>query len=272
MEGERDLLTGLSADYSDDELDAIALLFDRPLLAARRREHPRTSVERAVNEAVLRGLVARRALVLEGGGKKRRVRFLEPHRALLDPFVGAEATIAVWVRRPDRVSATAFFLRGDRAVRQSALPGLAIKRMSLLPRAGAEGEALAALDLDSLPEADGERQPIELSPRMWSAAEDAVAGDGTAAGGPAAALDLLHARTATVELSVSWTDADGTRLLERLHWLAAGTLGTWLVEPGEGDPPASVSVEPAEPASIRRQAADLLVRTKGGRQDDRARP
>lgn len=250
-------LTGLSADYSDDELDAIALLLDRPLLAARKRLHPPTAVERAVNEAALRGLVARRALVLEGTEQRRRVRFLEPHRSLLDPFVAARTTIAIWVHRPSSASATAFFLHGEEAVRQSALPGMAIKRMALLTRSAAAAEALSALALEELTEAPAERREIELAPRTWNAAEAAVTGEEESAA-PTEALDLLHARTATVEMIVNRGDGDGTRIQERLEWLTAGSLGPWTIEPGDGDPPATVSVTPREPGEIRAEAEALL--------------
>lgn len=250
-------LTGLSADYSDDELDAIALLLDRPLLAARKRVHGPTAVERAVNEAALRGLVARRALVLEGNEQRRRVRFLEPHRSLLDPFVAASTTIAIWVHRPAHVSATAFFLHGDEAVRQTALPGMAIKRMSLLTRSAAGAEALASLDLEELPDAPPGRREIELAPRMWNAAEAVLAGEGES-DAPAEALDLLHARTATVQVLVNRGDPDGTRIQERLEWIAAGALGPWSVEPGEGEPAATVKVAPREPLELRAEVEELL--------------
>ncbi len=133
-------LAALSIDYSDDELDAIAELFRRPDLGSRRvreppEDAPGRAAARAAIETATRGLVARRAIALEGTPVRPRVRFVEPHATLLGAFVGADATASVRVERPSRTTTRALFARDDVVVEQSSLPAQAIKRMIAHPRA-----------------------------------------------------------------------------------------------------------------------------------------
>lgn len=251
-------VAALSADYSGDELDAIAELFDRPRLA-RRRQPPSDAgerVRRAVADAALRALVARRALVLEGEPSRPRVRFLEPHATLLDPFVAAEATIWLRVGRPGGDEARALFVREDLVVEQRVLPGRAIARMTARPRTAARALALAELPLDADAASHRERRPLELTTRSWEAAQRALAaGEPPPPGLAGRALDVLHAGTAVGELHVVHRDAEGALIEHRVAWLAAGALGIWRIEPGPGEPPATLLLVPSTRTAVLAEAA-----------------
>ena len=251
------LLT-LSADYSDDELDAVAELYDRPRLRGRRSEADRDErVRRAVADAALRGLVARRALVLEGSAAKPRVRLIGHHAQLLDPFVNAEVTVAVRIEHPGRVVGRALFVRGDALVVQEALPGQAIKRMTLGAIGGLRDAVESGLPLgDAASDRDDAASPaarrLELTTRAFDKAVRAVAaGEPVPQCVPLAAADLLHARRATATVSVTRREADGTIVLDQRSWLDGGTLGEWELVAGDGDPPATVMIESLEAGAIR---------------------
>lgn len=241
-------LLELSADYSDDELDAVAELYDRSRLRGRRAPADRDErTRRAVADAALRALVARRALILEGGPARPTVRLLEPHASLLEPFVHPDATVAVRVDRPGRSVTRALFARGQRIVVQEAVPGQAISRMTLHPRDGLRAHLTAGVPPASASAADA-RQAIELTPRMLEGTERAIVeGTPPPACVPAPAVDVLYARTAGVAVEVTTRDAEGAVAIERRWWLDAGATGAWELVDGDGDPPATVTLEPREP-------------------------
>jgi hypothetical protein len=244
-------VAAVSIDYSDDELDAIAELFRRPDLGGRRVRDPAEDVAgraaaRAAIDAATRGLVARRALSLEGTEVRPRVRFIEPHATLLGAFVGADATASVRVERPGRTEVRALFARADVVVEQSSLPGQAIKRMVAHPRA----EALRLL-FDGLPDSpeasDGPagRVAHELTLTMLDRAERVLEqGSEPPPWLPSALLDLLHARSGSATIVIRRRHPRGIVLADRISWMAAGTLGTWRVEPVGTQPSVTVRLVP----------------------------
>jgi hypothetical protein len=252
-------VAALSIDYSDDELDAIAELFRRPDLGGRRVRDPAEDIvgrasARAAIDAATRGLVARRAIALEGTAVRPRVRFLEPHATLLGAFVGADATASVRVERPGRTQVRALFARDDAVVEQASLPGQAIKRMIAHPRA----EALALLfhDLPFAPGAvdgAGGRVPHELTLTMLDRAERVLEqGSEPPSWLSSALLDLLHARSGSATVVVRRRHPGGIVLADRISWMAAGALGTWRVEPVGTTPSVTVRLAPSTDDEIRR--------------------
>jgi hypothetical protein len=251
-------IAALSVDYSDDELDAIAELFRRPDLGGRRVLDPAEdavgrAAARAAIDAATRGLVARRAIALEGTPVRPRVRFIEPHATLLGAFVGADATASVRIERPGRTRVRALFARDDVVVEQASLPGQAIKRMVAHPRA----EALELLfdDLPFAPEHDdgGGRTPHELTLTMLDRAERVLEqGSEPPPWLSSELLDLLHARTGSATIVVRRRHPGGIVLADRISWLAAGSLGTWRVEPVGTQPSVTVRLAPSDDAEIRR--------------------
>lgn len=248
----------LSVDYSDDELDAIADLFRRPDLGGRRVRDPGEDIAaraaaRAAIDAATRGLVARRAIALEGTPVRPRVRFIEPHATLLGAFVGADATASVRVERPGRTQVRALFARDDVVVEQSSLPGQAIKRMVAHPRA--QAPALLTEDLPFAPEAtDGARRvPHELTLTMLDRAERVLEqGSEPPAWLSSELLDLLHARTGSATIVVRRRHPGGIVLADRISWMAAGALGTWRVEPVGTQPSVTVRLAPSTDDEVRR--------------------
>lgn len=251
-------IAALSVDYSDDELDAIAELFRRPDLGGRRVRDPGEDVAaraaaRAAIDTATRGLVARRAIALEGTPVRPRVRFIEPHATLLGAFVGADATASVRVERPGHTQVRALFARDVVVVEQSSLPGQAIKRMVAHPRARAL--ALLLQDLPLAPEhADGAgRVPHELTLTMLDRAERVLEqGSEPPPWLSSELLDLLHARTGSATVVVRRRHPGGIVLADRISWMAAGTLGTWLVEPLGTQPSVTVRLAPSDDDEIRR--------------------
>lgn len=254
-------IAALSVDYSDDELDAIAELFRRPDLGGRRVRDPgedivARAVARASIDAATRGLVARRAIALEGTPVRPRVRFIEPHATLLGAFVGADATASVRVERPGHTQVRALFGRGAVVVEQSSLPGQAIKRMVAHPRA--QALELLLRDLPCSPESeDGAgRVPHELTLTMLDRAERVLEqGSEPPPWLSSQLLDLLHARTGSATIVVRRRHPGGIVLADRISWMAAGTLGTWRVEPVGTQPGVTVRLAPAEDDDIRRLLA-----------------
>jgi hypothetical protein len=252
-------VAAVSIDYSDDELDAIAELFRRPDLGGRRVRDPAEDIvgraaARAAIDAATRGLVARRALALEGATVRPRVRFIEPHATLLGAFVGADATASVRVERRERTQVRALFARDDVVVEQTSLPGQAIKRMVAHPR----GEALRLLfeDLPFAPDAGDDaaaRAPHELTLTMLDRAERVLEqGSEPPPWLSSALLDLLHARTGSATVIVRRRHSGGIVLADRISWMAAGTLGTWRVEPVGTQPSVTVRLAPSTDDEIRR--------------------
>lgn len=251
-------IAALSVDYSDDELDAIAELFRRPDLGGRRVRDPgedvvARAVARASIDAATRGLVARRAIALEGTPVRPRVRFIEPHATLLGAFVGADATASVRVERPGHTQVRALFARGDVVVEQSSLPGQAIKRMVAHPRA--QALELLLRDLPYSPEFEerAARVPHELTLTMLDRAERVLEqGSEPPPWLSSQLLDLLHARTGSATIVVRRRHPGGIVLADRISWMAAGTLGTWRVEPVGTQPSVTVRLAPAEDDDVRR--------------------
>ncbi len=251
-------VAALSVDYSDDELDAIADLFRRPDLGGRRVRDPGEDIAaraaaRAAIDAATRGLVARRAIALEGTTVRPRVRFIEPHATLLGAFVGADATASVRVERPGRTQVRALFARDDVVVEQASLPGQAIKRMVAHPRA--QAPALLIDGLPFAPEAgDGaKRVPHELTLTMLDRAERVLEqGSEPPPWLSDELLDLLHARTGSATIVVRRRHPGGIVLADRISWMAAGTLGTWRVEPVGTQPSLTVRLAPSSDAEIQR--------------------
>lgn len=248
----------LAVDYSDDELDAIAELFRRPDLGGVRvRDRPPDAHARALLRAALdaatRGLVARRAIALEGTRWRPQVRFLEPHATLLGAFVGADATASIRVEAPSRTHMRALFCRDDVVVEQTSLPGQAIKRMTARPRAAALGLLLADLPASSPDGARGARGPAhELTLTMLDRAQRLVAGGGERPPWLAPELlDVLHARTGSAAITVRRREPGGIVLADRVAWLAAGALGTWRIEPVGTQPSVTVRVAPSSDDEIR---------------------
>jgi len=251
-------VAALSIDYSDDELDAIADLFRRPDLGGRRVRDPGEDVAgraaaRAAMDAATRGLVARRAIALEGTPVRPRVRFIEPHATLLGAFVGADATASVRVERPGHTQVRALFARDDVVIEQVSLPGQAIKRMVAHPRA--QAPALLFAGLPFAPEA-GEpagRVPHELTLMMLDRAERVLEhGSEPPPWLSSGLLDLLHARTGSATVVVRRRHPGGIVRADRISWMAAGALGTWRVEPAGTQPSVTVRIAPSTDDEIRR--------------------
>jgi hypothetical protein len=251
-------IAALSVDYSDDELDAIAELFRRPDLGGRRVREPGEDVAaraaaRAAIDAATRGLVARRAIALEGTPVRPRVRFIEPHATLLDAFVGSDATASVRVERPGHTQVRALFVRDDVVVEQVSLPGQAIKRMVAHPRA--QALELLMRDLPFAPEFEdcAGRAPHELTLTMLDRAERVLEQGGEPPPWLSSdLLDVLHARTGSATIVVRRRHPGGIVLADRISWMAAGTLGTWHVEPVGTQPSVTVRLAPCEDDEIRR--------------------
>lgn len=237
--------TTLAIDYSDDELDAIADLYRRPDLGSGRlRRPPQDPVEQRVVRAALtaatRGLVARRALVLDGTPAFPRVRFLEPHATVLGAFVGADATASVKVETPGHAETRALFAHRDVVVDQRAAGATAIKRLVAHPRPAGLELLCAGLPLSEEPAPAGAGS-FELPLGTLGAAADAVAaGEEPPAGVPGLLLDVLHARTGSATVVVRRRGTGGVVLADRLSWLAAGVLGNWRIEP-VGTQPSTVA-------------------------------
>jgi len=254
-------LLELSSDYSEDELDAIAELYDRARLRMRRSPADRDErTRRAVADAALRALVARRAMVLEGGPSRPRVRLLEPHASVLEPFVHPEAIVAIRAFRPDSSTVLrVLFVREDAVVVQEALPGHAICRMTLHPRKRVLDHLLAGVP-DPSEDAVQDRAPLELTVRMLERTERAIAnGAPTPDGVPDVAVDVLYARVISLAFEITRLDEDGAIVVERRAWMAAGNLGAWELVDGDGDPPATVTLTPRGGDDLREWLTDVAT-------------
>ena len=126
-----DALLTISADYSVDELDALADAFGATGLATGDAADPVTRARRAT---ALRGLVARRAIALDGTASAPRIELLEPHGTLLGTVLAADRSVSVTATATDGVRRWVVFRRGDVAVEQHARPAQpAILRMTAHP-------------------------------------------------------------------------------------------------------------------------------------------
>jgi hypothetical protein len=235
--------SALSADYSHDELDAVADAFGVTSRgSARLQSQPDDPLLRASLATALRGLVARRALTLGGTAASPRIELLEPHGTLLGTFIGATRVLSAEAEERSRTERWVVFLREDVAVQQCAVAGTAIVRMTAL----APSAAIASL-LDSLrlPQSDAERdltrRPLEASAAAFDRGSDAL----RAAGATDALIDLVHARRRRI--TIVEEQIDGRRMERRTRrWIDAGTLGWWRVEPDDYDPPTVVRLIPCE--------------------------
>ena len=245
----------LAIDYSDDELDAIAELFHRRDLGSTGvRSPPEDPVERAllraVSDAAIRALVARRAIALSGSESFPRVRFLDPHATILGTFVGADAVASVKVEQRGRVRTRALFASGEILVEQQPLRNLAIKRMVARPRGEAETVLLRDLPFSG---ADGPpgRMGLEVTLGQLAATDSALAGGEDPPPGLASGLlDILYARTASGTVIVR-RRVRGIVVAERVSWLAAGSLGTWRIEPAGTQPSVTARLEPTTDEAVR---------------------
>jgi hypothetical protein len=231
-------------DYSQDELDALADAFGVRWLGSARLAGPRDAVVEATLATALRGLVARRALLLEGTAASPRVRFLEPHATLLGTFVQPERIVRLEVHARARFERRLVFVRDGVAVEQQRTPSAGILRMTARPAA-----ALEAIALDVLAPADhaapAERRPLEVMLRALDADSETLAAQGAAP----PLVDLAHARRRRVTLVD--TVLDGRRVATlQTSWIDAGTLGWWRVEP-EGDPAVLARLVPVAADEVR---------------------
>jgi len=226
----------ISIDYSDDELDAISTAFLRRDIARRARaDDAHDPIRRAQNQTALRGLVARRAIMLGGTASRPRVTFLEPHATLLDAYLraGSIATIRRDERKVSR--AVSLFVHGEIVVEQAAREGLAVQRMTAHARADAAELLHRELRLPAAP-APAAPEEIELTQRMMTLTLEAV-GRGADPPGcvPGKAADVLYARSSSGTVTITSRDRSGTRSSEKWAWVDAGDLGLWRVVPdGEG--------------------------------------
>ena len=258
----------LTLDYSDDELDAVADLFDRRVFAQRRQRDPDRDerTRRAVADAMLRALAARRALVLEGSPARPRVRLLEPHATVLDPFVAPEVEVHVVEESALGMRAWSLYARGEVVVERRALPGEALSRLTARPRVAAAPVPLP----HALFEADDAAQParVEVTLRQFERADAAVtAGMPPPAGVPKLLGDVLYARTASATVILTARSDTGVVEHERWSWLAAGRLGLWRVSVGPGRELSTVFIEVVQPQEFRAELARGLAAIAGALPD-----
>ncbi|MBE2318831.1 hypothetical protein DVA67_022840 [Solirubrobacter sp. CPCC 204708] len=163
----------LTVDYGAEELSALGRLLaadDAPGLAAPEPAPMTPETRRAVHAAAWRGLVARRAILLEPG-PPASFALAEPHASLLAPLIAPERTVVLdrWEPRGGE-RRVAFYLRENVAVEQEALPGL-IYRHTLIARAAVRERLLAAAAIpEDRPPAQG--QPLETTRKALTASRD----------------------------------------------------------------------------------------------------
>ena len=192
---------GITLDYGAEELSALNRLIgggDAPGLDAPDPAPMSAETRRAVHAAAWRGLVARKALLIEPGPPPS-FSVAEPHASVLAPLIAPERTITLDRWTPTGETRWTLYLREDAAVAQHALPGH-LYRHTLFPRAQAAERLVAAAAIEPRPEAQG--QPFEVSRTQLTAPRDEHS--------PA----VLYAA-----LSITRT--------EGLTWIDAGDLGLW---------------------------------------------
>jgi hypothetical protein len=227
----------ISIDYSDDELDAISTAFLRRDIARRQRaDDQHDAIRRAQNQTALRGLVARRAIMLGGTPKWPRVTFLEPHATLLGAFLGA--TCIATIRRDERkvTRAISLFVHDKVVVEQAAREGLAVQRMTAHDRAAAPELLRRELQLpaSTVPAAPEE---IELTQRMMTLTRAAVERrEDSPACVPKRAAAILYAACSSGSVTITSRDRAGVRSADKWSWIDAGDLGLWRVV-ADGDDP-----------------------------------
>jgi hypothetical protein len=179
---------------------------------------------RAVQAAAWRGLVARRALLIEPGPPPAYA-VAEPHASVLAPLIAPEQAVALTRWTPRGETHWTLYLRGDAAVEQHPLPGL-LYRHTLFPRANAGQRLLQAAAIEDRPAASGE--PLEVS----RAALTAERGEDTP--------PLLYA-------ALSVTDA------QEFLWVDGGELGLW-----RGSGQRTVRLEPVSADALRAALTQLV--------------
>ena len=128
----------LTVDYGAEELSALGRLLgagDAPGLNAPDPAPMSPDTRRAVHAAAWRGLVARRALVIEPGPPPSFA-VTEPHASLLAPLIAPERALTLDRWTPTAETRWTMYLRESAAVEQEALPGL-LYRHTLVPREAA---------------------------------------------------------------------------------------------------------------------------------------
>ena len=183
----------LTVDYGAEELSALGRLLgagEAPGLAAPEPAPMSAETRRAVQATAWRGLVARRALLIEPGPPPSFA-VAEPHASVLAPLIAPERVVTLARGEAHR----AFYLRGETAVEQVPLPGL-LYRHTLFARVNAAERLLRAAAIEDRPEASGD--PFEI-PRT------ALSGD---------THPLLYA-------ALSITDVG------EFLWIDGGELGLW---------------------------------------------
>lgn len=241
----------VSIDYSADELDALASAFRRADLARAPERAAGDPIERARHQTALRGLVARRAIVLSGTPARPRIALLDPHATLLGGWLGARAIATV--RHEDRARTRVSSLHAAGVlVHQEALPGQAIERLTA-HGAGAAPELLAA-EL-RLPDGSSAEHPVprlELTRRMIASSLEALAERRMPPERvPPLGADVLHARVASGSVSLDHWAPGGARTTSKWTWIDAGELGFWRVEAMPDD--AIVAFVAAEPDALRAE-------------------
>ena len=243
------VVSAISIDYSDDELDAIAAAFSRPDLARRAERVGGDPIRRAQQQTALRGLVARHAIALSGTPTRPRIEFLEPHATMLGAFLQAQAVATVRREAREETRAVSLFAHDEVVVHQASLPAQAIQRMTAHGRDAAAAVLSAELALPQRPAEPVQRGAVELTRRMVQTTLDAIAArQSIPVGVPPAAADILHARIASGSVAITSRDRVGTRSAEKWAWIDAGDVGLWRVRTSADSP--MVTFLPAETVSL----------------------
>lgn len=226
----------LTVDYGAEELSALGRLLgagDAPGLNAPDPAPMSPDTRRAVHAAAWRGLVARRALMIEPGPPPSFA-VAEPHASLLAPLIAPERALSLDRWTPTAETRWTMYLRESAAVEQEALPGL-LYRHTLRPRAAAAGRLLRAAAI--------EERRLSSEPAVQTT-RAALTEPRTAESLPVlyAALSVTHLRAG--EKAVVWVDA--------------GDLGLWRGSgPGSG-PRAAVRLEPVSADALRSALTEFL--------------
>jgi hypothetical protein len=244
----------ISVDYSDDELDALAAAFGRADLARRPERAGGDPIRRAQHQTALRGLVARRAIMLSGTAARPQIAFLDPHATLLGTWLRA-ATVATLRSESREAARSVSLLVGDGVVvHQAAIPGQAIQRLTAHGSDGAAELLAVELALDAAVAPPSAAAPIEVTARMVTSTLDAHARrEPPPECVPSAAADLLHARVSSGSLTLT-SRAGTVRTAARWSWIDGGTLGLWQVRGGAES--ATLTLEPASPSALRTEIAE----------------
>ena len=245
----------ISIDYSDDELDALASAFGRTDLARMPERVGDDPVRRAQHQTALRGLVARRAIMLSGTAARPQIAFLDPHATLLGSWLRAPAVATLRTETREAVRSVTLLVGDEVIVHQASIPGQAIQRLTAYGLDGAADLLASELDLSTAAPPADDAQPIEVTARMVTAALDAFSRREPAPDCvPTAAAEILHARISSGSLTIT-ARSGSVRTADRWSWIDAGTLGLWRVRGGDATP--TLSLEPAQPSALRTEIAEM---------------